>query len=51
MANITIPSADAKFGEGTCPHCGAKVTVKIDALWYRFFAKLQTLVNEQLTGV
>lgn len=48
MANVTIPQANAKLGEGTCPHCGAKVEVKIDPIWYRFLSALQTIINEGL---
>lgn len=48
MANLTLPNADAKLGECTCPNCGAKVELKIDPVWYRSLIALILLINGAL---
>lgn len=49
MANITIPNPNAPLATGSCPSCGAQVTLTIDPLWYRMMNALVTIVNKGLT--
>lgn len=48
MANIAIPTQEEPLGECTCPNCGRVVKLKVSKAWLKFFASLQTLVNEGL---